>query len=266
MLSIQRFYLLLNSNYVRPEIPGLELFPDLDLGLRDRKIIKNGKFIELTAYCFPDAINTPLFSPFCHYITWLFLFDDYLDREIYPIDRMIEQIQSGVPKDKYGSLLLKILLDLPSQEFKQSVIEYLQGVSPSGFKDETFDQYVERRLYDSAVYTFFPLAKMIDSQSYCDLKTMRGINEIISLGNDVFSYEKELLTDESSGVKILISQGLTLSQSVDFIFEIVLKIFDELRNTTLDHLVKNILDGITIWTFESNRYKSSTSPFTELRY
>jgi len=299
MISLKRFYLLLNADYQPGIAPDIELFSNDELTKKERLMIKNGKFVELTTYCFPDSIGTPLFSHFCHYITWLFLFDDYMDHNSYDVPYLIQQINNRVSTDsdrhqntsfhddpdrhqntsfhddpdrhqntsfhddKYGRLLLPILTNLP--ELEETVIEYLRGIG--GVKGETFDEYVERRMFDSAVYTFFPMAKLIDPSLTLDQKNVfRKINLIISLGNDCFSYEKEKDIDEISSVKILMTNGYTLESAVDFIYEYILKEFNDLQKLHLSNAVKNVLDGITVWTFQSNRYKSGTSPFSELRH
>jgi len=213
MFSIKELSLLLFPRpfprhvYEGRDYPKLEIYKDNPLITdKERAIIAKCDLVRCTAYVHPNAIGTKYFEPICEYLATVFILNDFLDSVGYEfgIGPVVAQIRSGVATDKFGILFLGFMKVLDSEQFKEDVCEYLMSnIIP---EHETMEQYIERRVLNTATYSFFSIAKMIDDT--IDITNMqsntvyRNINVIIAITNDCISYAKEVDYPTQSTVKI----------------------------------------------------------------
>lgn len=93
-----------------------------------------------------------------------------------------------------------------------------------------------------------------------------NINLIISLCNDCVSYAKEVgkVAIESAVRIIMEERNCDVYTAIEEIHRMCGQLFDEIKDLPVRDSVKNVLDGLNLWTFGSGRYRYPASQYIEL--
>jgi 5-epi-alpha-selinene synthase len=286
--------------------------------VQDQKKFDASQFVLHAAICYADEdMSVEFLTLLTEWHMWLWTFDDRIDdgdlqndckKRAIIFDQLYRVLDVDFPVcmnniSDGNVLLLKHIIDkimqinidiLKKKIFIATVQDYL-NVNTRGTRRKCKDLHslIEIRLQDSAVNTCLALVKiyaLMNSkttqlcESYYDLVELnRQCNAIITLSNDIFSYEKEI--EENNDYNILLaikkSQNISLENAVIVAknmlntywqrferlasyYKMTSKRSDPMRKYV--DIMYNWIIGSTYWSmYISLRYKSSTSPFVELR-
>ena len=192
--------------------------------------------------------------------------------------------------------ILALNAPIPSKNrFAKAVREYLLiNLVSTRKRPENLQDFIDERLRDSAVYTCLALveiyvlsnSKTTELCCYFELFELNWLcNALITLSNDIFSYEKETRQEQNEYNWLLAIQKMIQDNSLESAVIIAKnmlrdywKRFDRIgsyykmttkKNDPLHKYIKimyNWVIGTAYWSmYVSLRYKSPTSPFIELK-
>ncbi len=163
---------------------------------------------------------------------------------------------------------------------------WTSGITPD------ISTYLRQRRYDSSLYACETLLELADKNLELDeevlgnpnFHTLRQIcNDVVAFSNDIFSYEKEVLLHKNPNNLLhvlMVNESLSLDQAttwairlinsdIDMFMALEQRLLAEIRHDArvIAYLqgLKAWMRGNVLWSLQTGRYTSPTSPFPELR-
>ncbi|EFC41139.1 predicted protein [Naegleria gruberi] len=239
-----------------------------------------------------------------------------MERKNCLIDQLVEvlrvyrKLEDGKveSKDPHVNFLIQIMEDLHLMTGNQETIDRFVGNMEGFFnigvrgnqENETPENYLERRIYDSATYAMLNVLEITSSRNAVGLigedyntelfsKAHRLCAIVFSMVNDLLSYHKDVvlpsggnllgLDSNLSYIQVLLKNNKDLSleqatnQCLDYIlesksqFEAIMKLcVDNCNEKQLDYIrgVEKLMDGMCLWMLYSNRYRHEEQVYEEL--
>ena len=227
----------------------------------------------------------------------VFFLDDDLEQDERLLDRVydelktweeFENLEAKHPYSRfYISYVFIPLSGLTASDHLNRLVRehlrYMEGVKESLTvnRETGLDDYLQIRSKDIGVSQWRPFLLMIaempkDTPDPILEDISKNIILFVLLQNDVYSFEKEWKADIANFL-VLIQQkhsDWTLEQVLDFVHaNYWIPCIQEIQNylekfsgdRALLNAFVNIMDGSDKWYFETNRYQSKTSPFSEFQ-
>jgi hypothetical protein len=252
---------LLKEYKKRGFIDSIEKFEKYKLEYLAKEITKNYKYTGLTKLLYKWFI-------------WIFITDDYLENSSNTIETKNELIKNLVDMNKsVHFLVIKYIeiCDIIKKEFSKiypkfilKMHEYLKAVYVSQIlsinnKFKNVQEFLNNRILESGAGILLTFIEM-ESYNLIPEKLVENISIIITLTNDMHSYEKEKKNKENNNLIIY------LMEIENKTYQIALKIVqdkldDEYNkfNKLSDHypfkeLLKDLLTANKNWHILTNRY------------
>ena len=273
-----------------------------------------------------SSLDLRLYQFIANYFFFLISVDDRIDasteydKRNHLLDDFINvmhQLQFSISdvedkSDPHVRFMVQLMKELHGLTSNQSVInrfiKHMEDFYNIGIRNseqstkETPEQYLERRLFDSATYAMLPIVELTSTENAIGLSieeyesqkllfatVERSCNIVLSLVNDLLSYHKDVLLPSLTSstidlpnlsyLQVLLknNSGMSLMEATTICLEEIQKHQHAVNNQveTNQHLlnkkqvqylrgIKEFMDGMSTWMCFSNRYRNKDSPFEEL--